>query len=73
MRRCGGLYIPLAPPVMQHSFGRRPPLCRTTYTRRTNIRKPPALANNRPSAATENCLAWDSPFPASAVAKGITH
>ena len=33
MRRCGRLYIPLAPPVMQHSFGRRPPLCRTTYTR----------------------------------------
>ena len=33
MRRCGRLYIPLAPPVMQHSFGRRPPVCRTTYTR----------------------------------------
>ena len=33
MRRCGRLYIPLAPPVMQHSFGRRPSLCRTTYTR----------------------------------------
>ena len=33
MRRYGRLYIPLAPPVMQHSFGRRPPLCRTTYTR----------------------------------------
>ena len=33
MRRCGRLYIPLAPPVMQHSFGRRPPLCRITYTR----------------------------------------
>ena len=33
MRRCGRLYIPLAPPVMQHSFGRRPPLCRTTYPR----------------------------------------
>ena len=56
MRRCGGLYIPLAPPVMQHSFGLRPPLCRTTYTRRTNIRKPPALANIRPSAATGNGL-----------------
>ena len=56
MRRCGGLYIPLAPPVMQHSFGRRPALCRTTYTRRTNIRKPPVLANIRPSAATGNGL-----------------
>ena len=28
LRRCGGFYIPLAPPVVQHSFGHRPPLCR---------------------------------------------
>ena len=65
MRRCGGLYIPLAPPVMPHSVGRCPPLCRTTYTRRTNIRKPPVLANIRPSAATGNGLSDTAtvPFP----------
>lgn len=33
-------------------FGQRPALCRIPYTRRTNIRKPPVLANIRPSAAT---------------------
>ena len=49
-------YIPLAPPAMQHSFGPWPALCRTTYTRRTNIRKLPVLANIRPSAATGNGL-----------------
>ena len=65
MRRCGGFYIPLAPPVMQHSFGLRPPLCRTTYTRRTNIRKPPVLANICPSAASGNGLSDTAtvPFP----------
>ena len=31
--RRGGFYIPLAPPVMQHSLGLCPPLCRITYTR----------------------------------------
>ena len=55
-RRCGGFYIPFAPPAMQHSFGQRPALCCIAYTRRTNIRKPPVLANIRPSAATGNGL-----------------
>ena len=43
-------------PAMQHSFGLQPALCRTPYTRRTNIRKPPVPANIRPSAATGNGL-----------------
>ena len=56
MRRGGGLYIPFAPPVMQHSVGLRPALCCITYTRRASIRKPPVPANIRPSAATGNGL-----------------
>lgn len=39
--------------------------CSTTYTRRTNIRKPPVLANIRSSAATGNGLSGTvtAPFP----------
>lgn len=56
MRRGGGLYIPFAPPAMQHGFGLQPALCCIAYTRRTNIRKPPVPANIRPSAAAGNGL-----------------
>jgi len=55
-RRSGGLYIPFAPPAMQHSFGPQPALCCIAYTRRTNIRKPPVPANIRPSAVAGNGL-----------------
>ena len=61
-RRCGGFYIPFAPPAMQHGFGLQPALCCIAYTRRTNIRKPPVLANIRPSAATGNGLSGTAPF-----------
>ncbi len=63
MRRCGRLYIPLAPPVMQHSFGRRPPLCRTTYTRTVGFCSwqilsfvPLPATNSACSAAAVKCL-----------------
>ena len=50
----GGVYVPLAPPAMQHGFGLQPALCCI-----------PVPANIRPSAAAGNGLSGTvtAPFP----------
>ena len=72
--RCGGFYIPFAPPATLLHSSHSTSFHSIAYNRTEYICNFDGIANILRSAATGNVLPTrGSPFPPSAVAKGITH